>query len=119
MLGTIVINKQKSNCYGNIRFFKNKGKDTQKELTLEDCIIKMFASADIEPHREGDEFSFKVQGKYCVFNVTLSYEANRIIVCIPFPIPVNRKVAKSSMYEVKRIDSFVQKETLSIPLFVK
>ena len=94
---------------GIFDFFKNKGKDTQKELTLEDCIIKMFASADIEPHREGDEFSFKVQGEYCVFNVTLSYEANRIIVCIPFPIPVNRKVAKSSMYEVKRIDSFVQK----------
>lgn len=94
---------------GIFDFFKNKGKDTQKELTLVDCIIKMFASADIEPHREGDEFSFKVQGKYCVFNVTLSYEANRIIVCIPFPIPVNRKVAKSSMYEVKRIDSFVQK----------
>ena len=63
---------------GIFDFFKNKGKDTQKELTLEDCIIKMFASADIEPHREGDEFSFKVQGKYCVFNVTLSYEANRI-----------------------------------------
>ena len=94
---------------GIFDFFKNKGKDTQKELPLEDCIIKMFASADIEPHREGDEFSFKVQGEYCVFNVTLSYEANRIIVCIPFPIPVNRKVAKSSMYEVKRIDSFVQK----------
>lgn len=94
---------------GIFDFFKNKGKDTQKELTLEDCIIKMFASADIEPHREGDEFSFKVQGKYCVFNVTLSYEANKIIVCIPFPIPVNRKVAKSSMYEVKRIYSFVQK----------
>ena len=55
---------------GIFDFFKNKGKDTQKELTLEDCIIKMFASADIEPHREGDEFSFKVQGKYCVFNVT-------------------------------------------------
>ena len=95
-----------------IDFFKNKGKDTQKELTLEDCIIKMFASADIEPHREGDEFSFKVQGKYCVFNVTLSYEANRIMVYIPFPIPVNRKVAKSSMYEVKRIDSFAQKGTI-------
>lgn len=94
---------------GIFDFCKNKGKDTQKELTLEDCIIKMLASADIEPHREADEFSFKVQGKYCVFNVTLSYEANRIIVCIPFPIPVNRKVAKSSMYEVKRIDSFVQK----------
>lgn len=94
---------------GIFDFFKNTVNDTQKELTLEDCIIKMFASADIEPHREGDEFSFKVQGKYCVFNVTLSYEANRIIVYIPFPIPVNRKVAKSSMYEVKRIDSFVQK----------
>lgn len=38
---------------GIFDFFKNKGKDTQKELTLEDCIIKMFASADIEPHREG------------------------------------------------------------------
>ena len=24
MLGTIVINKQKSNCYGNIRFFQFK-----------------------------------------------------------------------------------------------
>lgn len=24
MLGTIVINKQKSNCYGNIRFFQTQ-----------------------------------------------------------------------------------------------
>ncbi len=98
---------------GIFDFFKNKGKNTQKELTLEDCIIKMFASADIEPHREGDEFSFKVQGKYCVFNVTLSYEANRIImVYIPFPIPVNRKVAKSSMYEVKKNRQFCTKRRL-------
>ena len=84
-------------------FFKNKGNDTQKRLTLEVCIVKMFASAGIEPHREGDVFSFKVQGKFCVFDVTLSYEENKLMVEIPFPIPVNRKVAKSSMYEVKRI----------------
>lgn len=68
---------------GIFDFFKNKGKDTQKELTLEDCIIKMFASSDIEPHREGDEFSFKVQGKYCVFNVTFHFG-----LCLKFAVRI-------------------------------
>lgn len=75
------------------------------------CIVKMFISADIDPHREGDEFSFKVQGKYCVFDVMLSYEANKLKVYIPFPIPVNRKEAHSSLCEVKQIDRLVQKDS--------
>ena len=42
---------------GLFEFFKNKGKETQKGLTLEECIVKMFASAGIVPNQEGNKFA--------------------------------------------------------------
>ena len=52
---------------GLFDFFKNKGKDTQKVLTLEDCIIKMFASADILRMRRKTRISFVVILMRCLY----------------------------------------------------
>lgn len=89
---------------GIFDFFKNKGKGTQKGLTLEECIVKMFASAGIVPNQEGNKFATVVEGKHCVFNVALtSMDGNRLLVYVPFPIPVDANVAFVANYEVKRI----------------
>lgn len=89
---------------GIFDFFKNKGKGTQKGLTLEECIVKMFASAGIVPNQEGNKFATVVEGKHCVFNVALTnMDGNRLLVYVPFPIPVDANVAFAANYEVKRI----------------
>ena len=89
---------------GLFDFFKNKGKGTQKKLTLEECIVKMFSSAGIVPNQEGNKFATVVEGKHCVFNVALtSMDGNRLLVYVPFPIPVDANVAFAANYEVKRI----------------
>lgn len=89
---------------GIFDFFKNKGKGTQKGLTLEECIVKMFASAGIVPNQEGNKFATVVEGKHCVFNVALtSMDGNRLLIYVPFPIPVDANVAFAANYEVKRI----------------
>ena len=89
---------------GLFDFFKNKGKGTQKGLTLEECIVKMFASSGIKPNREGNKFATVVEGKHCVFNVALTcMDGNRLLVYVPFPIPVDANVAFAANYEVKRI----------------
>ena len=89
---------------GIFDFFKNKGKGAQKGLTLEECIVKMFALAGIVPNQEGNKFATVVEGKHCVFNVALtSMDGNRLLVYVPFPIPVDANVAFAANYEVKRI----------------
>ena len=89
---------------GIFDFFKNKSKGTPKGLTLEECIVKMFASAGIVPNQEGNKFATVVEGKHCVFNVALtSMDGNRLLVYVPFPIPVDANVAFAANYEVKRI----------------
>lgn len=89
---------------GLFDFYKNKGKGTQKGLTFEKCIIKMFASAGIVPNQEENKFATVVEGKHCVFNVALtSMDGNRLLVYVPFPIPVDANVAFAANYEVKRI----------------
>ena len=89
---------------GLFDFFKHIENDTQKKLTLEDCIVKMFASAGIVPNQEGNKFATVVEGKHCVFNVALtSMDGNRLLVYVPFPIPVDANVAFAANYEVKRI----------------
>ena len=89
---------------GLFEFFKNKGKGTQKKLTLEECIVKMFSSAGIVPNQEGNKFATVVEGKHCVFNVALTrMEGNSLLVYAPFPIPVDANVAFAANYEVKRI----------------
>lgn len=89
---------------GLFDFFKNKGKGTQKGLTFEDCIVKMFSSSGISPNREGNKFATEVEGKHCVFNVALTcIEGNSLLVYVPFPIPVDANVAFAANYEVKRI----------------
>ena len=89
---------------GLFNFFKNKGKGTQKGLTLEECIVKMFSSSGISPNREGNKFATEVDGKHCVFNVALTcIEGNSLLVYVPFPIPVDANVAFAANYEGKRI----------------
>ena len=89
---------------GLFDFFKNRGKVTQHGLTLEECIVKMFASSGIKPNRDGNKFATEVEGKHCVFNVALtSMDGNRLLVYVPFPIPVDANVAFAANYEVKRI----------------
>ena len=89
---------------GLFNFFKNKGKGTQKGLTLEECIVKMFSSSGISPNREGNKFATEVEGKHCVFNVALTcIEGKSLLVYVPFPIPVDANVAFAANYEVKRI----------------
>ena len=86
---------------GLFDFFKNKGKGTQKKLTLEECIVKMFSSAGIVPNQEGNKFATVVEGKHCVFNVALtSMGGNRLLVYVPFPVPVDANVAFAANYEV-------------------
>lgn len=78
---------------GLFNFFKNKGKGTQKGLTLEECIVKMFSSSGISPNREGNKFATEVEGKHCVFNVALTcIEGKSLLVYVPFPIPVDANV---------------------------
>lgn len=89
---------------GLFDFFKHIENDTQKKLTLEECIVKMFSSAGIVPNQEGNKFATVVEGKHCVFNVALtSMDGNRLLVYVPFPIPVDANVAFAVNYEVKRI----------------
>lgn len=89
---------------GLFDFFKNRGKVTQNGLTLEECIVKMFASSGIKPNRDENKFATEVEGKHCVFNVALtSIDGNRLLVYVPFPIPVDANVAFAANYEVKRI----------------
>lgn len=89
---------------GLFNFFKHIGNDTQKKLTLEECIVKMFSSSGISPNREGNKFATEVEGKHCVFNVALTcMEGNSLLVYVPFPIPVDANVAFAANYEVKRI----------------
>ena len=90
---------------GLFDFFKNEGKGTQKGLTLEECIVKMFASSGIKHNRDGNKFATRVQGKYCVFNnVGLTcMDGNRLLVVVQFPIPVDANVAFAANYEVTRI----------------
>ena len=85
--------------------FKRKVADNQKPLTLEDCVVKMFASAGITPVRNGNKFSTEVQGKHCAFDVALTCGAESdLIVCVPFiPLPIDKNVAYAVNYEVKRI----------------
>ena len=89
---------------GKFDFFKHKCGYTRKGLTFEECIVKMFASAGIVPNQEGNKFATVVEGKHCVFNVALtSMDGNRLLVYVPFPIPVDANVAFAANYEVKRI----------------
>ena len=89
---------------GLFNFFKHIGNDTQKKLTLEVCIVKMFSSSGISPNREGHKFATEVEGKHCVFNVALTnMGGNRLLVYVPFPIPVDANVAFAANYEIKRI----------------
>ena len=89
---------------GLFDFFKHIENDTQKKLTLEECIVKMFSSAGIVPNQEGNKFATVVEGKHCVFNVALtSMDGNRLLVYVLFPIPVDANVAFAANYEVKRI----------------
>ena len=92
---------------GIFDFFKNKGKGTQKGLTLEDCIVKMFVSAGMEPYRDGNKFSVVVLGKhytFIAFIVTIScMEGNELCVYVRFPETVRKDVASAVNYEVKRL----------------
>lgn len=85
-------------------FIKRKVADSQKNITLEDCVVKMFESAGIVPDRQGNMFHTEVQGKYCAYNVGLNCDAgNKLIVCVPFFLPVGKDVAFAANYEVERI----------------
>lgn len=89
---------------GLFDFFKNKGKETQKGLTLEECIVKMFSSAGMEPYRDGNKFSVVVLGKHYTFIVTIScMEGNELCVYVRFPETVRKDVASAVNYEVKRL----------------
>ena len=89
---------------GLFNFFKNNGKGTQKGLTLEECIVKMFVSAGMEPYRDGNKFSVVVLGKHYTFIVTISCkEGNELCVYVRFPETVRKDVASAVNYEVKRL----------------
>lgn len=89
---------------GLFDFFKHKCGYTQKGLTLEDCIVKMFASAGMEPYRDGNKFSAVVLGKHYTFIVTIScMEGNVLCVYVRFPETVRKDVASAVNYEVKRL----------------
>lgn len=89
---------------GLFDFFKNKGKGAQKGLTLEECIVKMFVSAGMEPYRDGNKFSVVVLGKHYTFIVTIScMEGNELCVYVRFPETVRKDVASAVNYEVKRL----------------
>lgn len=85
-------------------FSKRKVADNQKGVTLEDCVVKMFESTGIVPDRRGNMFHTEVQGKYCAYNVGLNCDAgNKLIVCVPFFLPVGKDVVFAANYEVERI----------------
>ena len=85
--------------------FKHKDDYHKNGTSLEDSIVKMFASAGMEPYRDGNKFTTEVEGKHCVFNVALtSMEGNRLLVYVPFPIPVDANVAYAVNYEIMRIN---------------
>lgn len=92
---------------GIFDFFKYKCGYTQKGLTLEDCIVKMFVSAGMEPYRDGNKFSVVVLGKhytFIAFIVTIScMEGNELCVYVRFPGTVRKDVASAVNYEVKRL----------------
>ena len=92
---------------GIFDFFKYKCGYTQKGLTLEDCIVKMFVSAGMEPYRDGNKFSVVVLGKhytFIAFIVTIScMEGNELCVYVRFPETVGKDVASAVNYEVKRL----------------
>ena len=89
---------------GKFDFFKHKCGYTQKGLTLEDCIVKMFVSAGMEPYRDGNKFSVVVLGKHYTFIVTISsMEGNELCVYVRFPETVRKDVASAVNYEVKRL----------------
>ena len=84
--------------------FKHKDDNHRNGTSLEDCIVKMFASAGMEPYRDGNKFSAVVLGKHYAFIVTIScMEGNRLLIYVRFPIPVKENVAFAANYEVKRI----------------
>ena len=87
-------------------FYKFKHKDDihRNGTSLEDCIVKMFASAGMEPYRDGNKFSAVVLGKHYVFIVTIScMEGNELCVYVRFPETVRKDVASAVNYEVKRL----------------
>ena len=89
---------------GKFDFFKHKCGYTQKGLTLEDCIVKMFVSAGMEPYRDGNKFSVVVLGKHYTFIVTISCMAgNELCVYVRFPETVRKDVVSAVNYEVKRL----------------
>ena len=93
---------------GLLDIFRRKTCDSAKNLTLEDCVVKMFESAGIVPDRQGNMFHTEVQGKYCAYNVGLNCDAgNKLIVCVPFFLPVGKDVAFAANYEVERISKEV------------
>lgn len=84
--------------------FKHKDDNHKNGTSLEDCIVKMFALAGMEPYRDGNKFSAVVLGKHYAFIVTIScMEGNRLLIYVRFPIPVKENVAFAANYEVKRI----------------
>ena len=92
---------------GIFDFFKHKCGYTQKGLSLEDCIVKMFVSAGMEPYRDGNKFSVVVLGKhytFIAFIVTIScMEGNELCVYVRFPETVRKDVASAVNYGVKRL----------------
>ena len=84
--------------------FKHKDDNHRNGTSLEDCIVKMFASAGMEPYRDGNKFSAVVLGKHYAFIVTIScMEGNRLLIYVRYPIPVKENVAFAANYEVKKI----------------
>lgn len=89
---------------GLLDIFRRKTCDSAKNLTLEDCVVKMFESAGIAPDRKGNMFHTEVQGKHCAFDVALARgDGNKLIAYVQFPLPVDKNVAYAANYEVKRI----------------
>lgn len=89
---------------GLLDIFRRKTCDSAKNLTLEDCVVKMFESAGIAPDRQGNMFHTEVQGKHCAFDVALARgDGNKLIAYVQFPLPVDKNVAYAANYEVKRI----------------
>ena len=84
--------------------FKHKDDNHKNGTSLEDCIVKMFASAGMEPYRDGNKFSAVVLGKHYAFIVTIScMEGNELCVYVRFPETVRKDVASAVNYEVKRL----------------
>ena len=84
--------------------FKHKDDNHRNGTSLEDCIVKMFASAGMEPYRDGNKFSAVVLGKHYAFIVTIScMEGNELCVYVRFPETVRKDVASAVNYEVKRL----------------